>query len=342
MPYRTRGVGGGLLELQKVMPAIKPSASAATTADAQRFRDAEATGVETTSVASVEGSSRRVRASPMSRSLFLRFLVRHLSRSRRTLGGVCGGKRFPIRLGAQDGGQRVGDVFALEESPAGEHFEDNGAERPDVGPLVHLFSLRLLRGHVGGRSQDDTRRRLPCERGRLGKLSGRIAAAFARVRFRQTEVQHLDPAVGCDLDVAGLQVTVDDALFVSLLDSFGHLSSNVYRLVDGNRTFREPRGKVFTLDELHHQKQLAIGLFQSVERGNAGVIQGPEQLRFAAQPCEPLRVLRKFFREDLDGDVAAEASCLGRDTLYPCRPHQETKESRNSRVSLQVRPPSLL
>jgi hypothetical protein len=39
----------------------------------------------------------------------------------------------------------------------------------------------------------------------------------------QTEVQHLDPALRCPLDVGGFQIAVDDSFFVRGFQGLGHL-----------------------------------------------------------------------------------------------------------------------
>ena len=51
-------------------------------------------------------------------------------------------------------------------------------------------------------------------------------------RLRETEVQHLHHAVGADLDVRGLQIAVDDPLFVGRFESVGD-SCDRQRLLDG-------------------------------------------------------------------------------------------------------------
>jgi hypothetical protein len=41
---------------------------------------------------------------------------------------------------------------------------------------------------------------------------------------RESEVEHLHDAGGCDLDIGGLQITVDDALVVRGLERVGDLA----------------------------------------------------------------------------------------------------------------------
>ena len=63
----------------------------------------------------------------------------------------------------------------------------------------------------------------------------RAVAGVAGPRLRQAEVEHLDLAVARELDVRRLQVAVDDALVVGLLERFGDLLGDLERLVDRDR-----------------------------------------------------------------------------------------------------------
>ena len=88
------------------------------------------------------------------------------------------------------------------------------AERPDIGAAVDRLALGLLGSHVRGSAEDHAGlRRGHAEGGRLGGPAAR--SAFLRLRYlRESEVQHLDRAIGLDLDVGGLQIAMGDAFFV--------------------------------------------------------------------------------------------------------------------------------
>ena len=51
-------------------------------------------------------------------------------------------------------GERVGEIFAVECAPAGQHFVHDGGEGPDVATLVRLSPFGLLRAHVGRRAEE--------------------------------------------------------------------------------------------------------------------------------------------------------------------------------------------
>ena len=166
---------------------------------------------ETATASSAPGaSSRSSRASPMSRSLRLTSFCRHRCRSLRTAGGVrVAGASSPARAQHPDDG--VGDRVADERADAGEHLVEHAAERPDVGALVHRLAARLLGAHVGRRAEHRAR-----PRRRRSVIVGDRGCSESdpmvpRPRPKSSTFTH---TVRADLDVGGLQVAVDDALFV--------------------------------------------------------------------------------------------------------------------------------
>src|SRR5438045_493929 len=54
-------------------------------------------------------------------------------------------QRGPVRLLADHGDDRVGDVLAGEGTMPREHLVEDRAERPHVGTLVYLATFGLLR-----------------------------------------------------------------------------------------------------------------------------------------------------------------------------------------------------
>jgi hypothetical protein len=60
------------------------------------------------------------------------------------------GNVIPLGLTSQDGGQHLGGIGTLEESPAGQQFVQHYAEGPNVGTLVCGLTLRLFGCHVRG------------------------------------------------------------------------------------------------------------------------------------------------------------------------------------------------
>jgi len=77
--------------------------------------------------------------------------------------------------------------------------------------MVHVLALDLLRGHVVRRAQ-----KLPF----LGQVRG--------VHPGDAEIGDLDPVVGRDQDVRRLDVAVDDAVGVRIVEGIGHLGDDVH------------------------------------------------------------------------------------------------------------------
>ena len=58
---------------------------------------------------------------------------------------------------------------------------------------------------------------------------------------------------------------MDDALLVRRFKGFGDLPRDGQRLVERNRTPRDPLRKVFALDQLHHERRDAATLFEPID-----------------------------------------------------------------------------
>ena len=149
-------------------------------------------------------------------------------------------------------------VVALERAAARQHFVEHAAERPDVGALVDALAARLLRAHVRGRAHDDARA------GRRGVVIVGDCVTMAPPRrsgsssLGQAEVEHLDRAVGRDLDVGRLQVAMDDALLVRRLERLGDLPGDGQRFVQWKRPLRDAVGERRSFDQLQDERADAL------------------------------------------------------------------------------------
>jgi hypothetical protein len=65
-----------------------------------------------------------------------------------------------------------------------------------------------------------------------------VVSAFRRTRkLGEPEVEDLHRPIVPNLDVGGLQIAVDDTLFVRGFERLGNLSRDGERLIDGDATF---------------------------------------------------------------------------------------------------------
>ena len=78
---------------------------------------------------------------------------------RRMPSGVSRRQPIPVWLGLQDVGESVAHRVALERATPGQHLEQHAPERPHVGALVGGLTAGLLRRHVRGRTQNQSRPR---------------------------------------------------------------------------------------------------------------------------------------------------------------------------------------
>src|SRR5262245_56650979 len=125
-------------------------------------------------------------------------------------------------------------------------------------------------------------------------------------RLRQTEVEHLDDSIWCDLDVRGLEIAMDDPSLVCRVEGFGDLLCDQQRLVDRDSARRDALGQRRTLDQLHHQRTRAFAFFETVNRRDVRVIERREDLRLASEAGQPVRVARDQWQQHLDRLVAIE------------------------------------
>ena len=167
-------------------------------------------------------------------------------------------EQAPVRLGTNDCRERVGEVLAGERTRAREHLEEDRAERPDVGAPIDGPPLRLFRRHVRGRAENHPGLRHGwCGDGRrLRDIRRHRARRFHR--FREAEVEHLHGAIRPQLDVRGLEITMNNPLLVRGFQRLGDLLRNRQRLGKRDRSTRDALREILALDEFHHERADAV------------------------------------------------------------------------------------
>ena len=79
---------------------------------------------------------------------------------------------------------------------------------------------------------------------------------------------------------------MDDALFVSLFEGFGNLSSNLEGLVDGDRASRQSFRKILAINQLQNEEGFAVSLLQTVDRGDVLMVQRSKEVCLAPEAGE--------------------------------------------------------
>ena len=131
------------------------------------------------------------------------------------------------------------------------------AEGEDVGARVDPFTEGLLGRHVAGASGDGER---DVSRGQ------RAAELAVLLHERDAPVEHVDLAELADHDVLRLQIPVNDAAAVRVVDGEAHLSQNAEHLRERRlRAVRrgvvvEDRAEGAALDDAHRVARLGVAL----------------------------------------------------------------------------------
>ena len=81
-----------------------------------------------------------------------------------------------------------------------------------------------------------------------------------------------------------------EALLVRRFERFGDLPRDGERLGERDGPAGDEGGQVMALDELHHERDDAVVLFEAVNVGDVGVVQRRKRLRFTSESRQTIRV----------------------------------------------------
>ena len=148
----------------------------------------------------------------------------------------------------------------------------------------------------------------------------------------EPKIEHLDRTVLADFDVRRLQIAVNDPLLVGGFQCLCDLFGNRECLVQRNRALGDPIRERRALDQLHHERVGAAGVFNAVDVRDVGMVQSGEDLGFSVEPGETLRLIGDKLRENLDRDVPPELRIPGAIDL----PHPAAAEQRRDFVRAEA------
>ena len=83
---------------------------------------------------------------------------------------------------------------------------------------------------------------------------------------------------------------MDDGFVVGGFEPLCNLLEERERFSPAESASGDPRRKRFALNELHHQELRAVVLFESVERGDVGMVERGKQTRFSLEAIETFLV----------------------------------------------------
>ena len=208
---------------------------------------------------------------------------------RREVGDARAGQRHGlVEVAHRD---RDGGV-ALEGHGAGQHLEEQDAERVEIGRRRRGLTPGLLGRDVGGRPHHGPgvgERRLPAGPG-------------------DAEVGHLHRAVGTDDDVAGLDVPVDDTGAVGGAERCAHLLGDADGVAGGEpAVLPDHLGEVVALGILHDDEVGVAVDAVVVDLGDVRVGEGGCRQGLTAEALDEVGGVGEPRGEHLDGDESAQA-----------------------------------
>ena len=184
-------------------------------------------------------------------------------------------------------------VIVVERQPARQHLVQQDAERPEVAASVEGKPLQLL-----GRG--------------VGECGPPVAAVEEFVLVGgDAEVADVRGAVAVEQDVRRLDVSVDDALAVGVVEGAGGLSDDPHRLLDARSPLPQPLGEVGAVDQVRDDEVRRAFSLNVVDRDDAGVPQPGDSPGFRQQEVDLVGVNQTARLQDLDRDVALEAGVVG-------------------------------
>ena len=126
----------------------------------------------------------------------------------------------------------------------------------------------------------------------------------------QAEVEDLRLPVGGQHDVARLQVPMEDAVPVGVLERVGDRRAELEHGVERQRARREPRLERAAGHVLHDQEVVAVLGIEVEHGGDARVGEPGQHPRLAAEALARRRVVERAAQEHLDGDDPVEVGVV--------------------------------
>ncbi len=242
-----------------------------------------------------------------------------ISRSRGTRALTCAGRLWSVAAHLVE---RLGQAAAHERGLAGQQGVEDRAQAVDVGRRGErsLLAPGLLGRHVRRRSHGIARVR---------------QVALGLDPPGQAEVGDVGLAPLVDQDVRRLQVAVQDAPLVGVMNGLGDGGHQPGRGREIGGEVAQPLVQAAARDQLHAEEALARRLAHLVDRHDVGMVELRDGLGLVLEP-DQLGLAGEFGRpDDLEGDqpVQGDLPCLVDDA------HSAPAQLRQDLVAVVVDPP---
>ena len=153
--------------------------------------------------------------------------------------------------------------------------------------------------------------------------------------LRETEVEHLDLALGRDLDVRRLQIAMDDATLVGGVERVGNLPASLS--ASAVTACRDAVGRASRLRRARGRVRERRRRRHAVDRTRCADGSAPRAAAPRARTAPAAPAAGNLGRQDLDGDIAAEPGVVGAIDLA----HAATPQQRDDGVAADVTSPQI-
>src|ERR1700722_6200920 len=220
-----------------------------------------------------------------------------------------------IQQAVVHGGQRGG---AGKRQLAGEHLVENDAHGIEIGAAIAALALHLLWRNIVGRAQHG---------GEVG-----VCKAARRSVAGNAEIDELDVVIFIDHDVLGLQVAMNNALRVDVIESLENLNSDSNGAVLWKAAFVENLAQQAARAPLHNH--VNAGVFLSAEDAHdVGMIEAFADVRFALEAVGENGIGFHVGVGDLQGGYAAVSRIGGAED----RSHAAFRDGRFNAKGIDLR-----
>ena len=115
--------------------------------------------------------------------------------------------------------------------------------------------------------------------------------AFRAQQLGDPEIRDLHPALFVEQDVLRLDVAVDDALLVRILERLADRRHDDQRLLRRQLPGLQQLPQAHPIHELHQQVIEAVGLAEVIDGDNVRMVEAGQRLRLAGETLGKARVL---------------------------------------------------
>jgi hypothetical protein len=183
--------------------------------------------------------------------------------------------------------------FGLVRKLPGDEFEQHHPQRIHIAAPIQRQPVGLLRRHIRRRADDHA--------------AGQLAAQHAG----DAEVAQVGVAVFIQHDVAGLQIAVDDALLVRVIQRQRHLTQRLFQLIHLGLAAPDELLQAAPGQIAHDDIGQALVLAVIVDGQDVGMFQVGDDIHLALETFVKAGVVQQMTRQHFDGNRAVHRLLAG-------------------------------